>query len=67
MRAEIVFRFDDAPTKILLPDAIDDNAGHERVLRIDEPLREVEAIQVGARFCGLGFVQDGRKAGLNWI
>ena len=44
LHAEVVLRLHDATTKILLPDSIHDDACGERILRTDDPFREVEAI-----------------------
>ena len=54
LRAEVVFGLDNAPAEILLPDAIDDDARGERIVRGNNPAGEVEAVEsisrgVGAR------------------
>src|SRR5271154_5929432 len=42
--AEVVLRLDDTLAEIRLPHAIDGYASRQRVRRIDQPLRQVEAI-----------------------
>ena len=42
LRAEVVARFDEARAEQLLPEAIDGDAGSERMLGRDEPVGEVE-------------------------
>src|SRR5881397_438459 len=43
LRAEIVFRLDQAAPEVLLPKPIDCHAGGERIGGIDDPASEVEA------------------------
>ena len=50
LRAEIVFRFDDAATEILLPDAVHDHARGQRILRADEPLARDRSRLAADRF-----------------
>src|SRR5437016_9736784 len=42
--AEIVFGFDQAASEVLLPNAVDGDAGEEGVGWVNEPVGEVEAV-----------------------
>ena len=44
--AEVVFGLDDAPAKVLLPDAVHKDTRRKRIVCGDDPTREVEAIRI---------------------
>src|SRR5258705_12611250 len=44
---KVILGFDDSFAEVLLPDAVDDDAGGERVFGISDPFREVEASKPG--------------------
>ena len=45
LRAEIVLRLHDAPAEILLPNAVHDDPRRQRIIRGDNPTRQIEAIR----------------------
>ena len=45
MRAEVVFGLDQAASEVLLPDAIDEDAGGEGVVGGNDPTGEIEAVE----------------------
>src|SRR6266567_5821969 len=64
LRAEIVFRLHEAASEILLPDAIDDDPGSERILRINDPAGQIKAGWEGGSLVGrLESMKNGRHAG----
>ena len=48
LRAELLGRFDDADAEQLLPQAIDGHARGERIVGVDEPIGQAEAIELRA-------------------
>ena len=44
LRSEVLAGLDQAASEQLLPQAVDDDARHERVVRIDEPSRKTQAV-----------------------
>src|SRR5437870_1356349 len=44
LRAEIILRLHDAPAKILLPNAVHDDPRRQRIVRGDNPTRQIEAV-----------------------
>ena len=62
MGAEIILRFDDPLTEILLPDAIHRDSGRQGIGRIDDPFREIEPC---LRSAGRRLGQDGGHTGLH--
>ena len=44
LRAEVLARLDDAAAEQLLPEAVDGDAGDERVVLVDQPSREAEPV-----------------------
>ena len=63
LRPEILRCADEPATEKLGPPAVDGHAGHERILRIDEPTREIEAGGPGSR--GREWMQNGGCARLH--
>ena len=49
LRAEIIFRLHDAPAEILLPNAVHDYPRRQRIIRGDNPTRQIEAVRQSDR------------------
>src|SRR5207249_6676388 len=64
LNAEVYHRLDQADAETLLPETMDGHARGERVRRIDEPLRQAQAVFGSLDWPGR---QDGRDARLDLL
>ena len=61
--AEVTGSAHNALAEVLLPDAVDDDAGGERVFRIDDGLGEIEAAVAVSKARGRTLAEDGKEVG----